>query len=51
MLWLLDCLPLLFQVRQRSGSGCGSYIVYRYCLKFHRGVVLVVVIILSTITV
>jgi hypothetical protein len=28
MLWLLCCLPLLFQVLQRSGSCCGLL----YCL-------------------
>ena len=50
MLWLLYCLPLLFKVWQRSGSCC-CYIVYHYCLRFNRGVVHVVVAILSTITV
>ena len=47
---LLYCLPLLFKVWQRSGSCC-CYIVYYYCLRFDRGVVLVVVLILSTISV
>ena len=51
MLLLLYCLPLLFKVSQRSGSRCGCYIVYHYCLWFDRGVVHVVVIILSTFTV
>jgi hypothetical protein len=51
MLLLSYCLPLLFKVWQRSGSCCGSYIVFRYCLKFDRGVVHVVVVILSTFTV
>ena len=47
---LLYCLPLLFNVWQRRGSCCGSYIVYHYSLRFVRGVVRVVVI-LSTINV
>jgi hypothetical protein len=47
----LYCLPLLFIVWQRSCSCCGCYVVYHYCLKFDRGVVNVVVVILSTITV
>jgi hypothetical protein len=51
MLLLLYCLPLLFNVLQRSGSCCCCYIVCHYCLKFDRGVVHVVVVILSTITV
>jgi hypothetical protein len=51
MLWLLYCLPLLFKVWQRSGSYCGSYIVYHCCLRIDRRVVHVVVVILSTITV
>jgi hypothetical protein len=51
MLWLLYCLPLLFKVSQRSGSRCGCYNVYHYCLWFDRGVVHVVVVILSTIIV
>ena len=50
MLLMLYCLPLLFKVLQKSGSCCGCYIVYYYCLRFDRGVVHVVVI-LSTITV
>ena len=50
MLLMLYCLPLLFKVWQKSGSCCGCYIVYYYCLWFDRGVVHVVVI-LSTITV
>ena len=50
MLWWLYCLPLLFKVLQRSGSCCGSYIIYHYCLRFDSGVVHVTVI-LSTITV
>jgi hypothetical protein len=33
--WLC-CLPLLFKVSQRSGSCCCCYIVYHYCLRFHR---------------
>jgi hypothetical protein len=44
-------LPLLFKVWQRSGSWCGCYIVYHYCLWFDRGVVHVVVVIFSTISV
>ena len=48
---LLYCLPSLFKVWQRSGSCCSCYIVYHYCLRFDRGVVHVVVVILSTITV
>jgi hypothetical protein len=51
MLWLLYNLPLLFDVWQRSGSCCGSYIVYQYFLRIDRRVVHVVVVILSTITV
>jgi hypothetical protein len=50
MLLMLYCLPLLFKVWQRSGSCCGCYIFYYYCLRFDRGVVHFVVI-LSTITV
>ena len=50
MLWLLYCQPLLFKIWQRSGSCC-CYIVYHYCLWFDRGVVRVVVVIFSTITV
>ena len=50
MLWLLYCLPLLFKDRQRSGSCCDSYIVYRYSFRSDRGVVHFVVVILSTIT-
>ena len=48
---LLYCIPLLLKVSQRSGSRYGSFIVYHYCLRFDRGVVHVVVVILSTITV
>jgi hypothetical protein len=52
MLLLLYCLPLLFSVLQRSGSCCCGWL---YCLpllfNFDRGVVHVVVVILSTITV
>ena len=51
MLLMLYCLPLLFKVLEKSGSCCGCYIVYYYCLRFDRGVVHVVVVILSTITV
>jgi len=51
MLLLLYCQPLLFKVLQRSGSCCYFYIVYQYCLRFDRGVVHDVVVILSTITV
>ena len=47
LLLFLCCLPLLFKVWQRSGSCC--YIVYHYCLRFDKGVVHVVVVILSTI--
>jgi hypothetical protein len=50
-LLLLYWLPLLFKVWQRSDSFCCCYIVYNYCLRFDRGVVDVVVIILTTITV
>jgi hypothetical protein len=51
-LWLfLYCLPLLFNIWQRSGSYCCYFIVYHYCLRFDRGVVHVVLVILSTITV
>jgi hypothetical protein len=51
MLLLLYCLPLLFKVLQRSGSCFVWYIVYHHCLRFDRGVVHIVVVILSTITV
>jgi hypothetical protein len=51
MLWLLYCLPLLFMVWQRSDSCCCCYIFYHYCFRFDRGVVHVVVVIFSTITV
>jgi hypothetical protein len=50
MLLLLYCLPLLFKVSQRSGSCCCCYFVCHYCLRFHRGVVHVVVVILFAIT-
>ena len=51
-MWLLlCCIPLLFKVWQRSGSCCGCYIVYHYCLRFDREEVHVVVGILPTITV
>jgi hypothetical protein len=49
MLWLLYCLQLLFKVWQRSGSYC-CYIVHNYCFRFDRGVVHIVLVILSTIT-
>jgi hypothetical protein len=48
---LLYYIPLLFNVLQRSGSCCCCYIVYHYCSRFDRGIVHVVVVILSTITV
>ena len=51
MLWLLYCLPLLFMVSKRSGSRCGCYIVFHYCLRFDRGVVHIVVVILSINTI
>jgi hypothetical protein len=51
MLLLLYWLPLLFKVWQRSSSCCFSYIVYHYYLRSVRGVVHVVVVILSTIIV
>jgi hypothetical protein len=51
-MWLLlYCLPLLFNVWQRSSSCCCCYIAYHYCLRYDRGLVHVVVVILSTITV
>ena len=43
------CLPLLFKF-DRSDPCC-CYIVYHYCLRFDRGVVHVVFVILSSITV
>jgi hypothetical protein len=47
---LLFVLLLLFKGGQRSGSCFGCYIVYHYCLRFYRGVVhVVVVLILSNI--
>jgi hypothetical protein len=49
MFFLLYCLPLLFNVLQRSGSYCCCSIVYHYCLRFDRREVHVVVVILSTI--
>jgi sugar phosphate permease len=48
---VLYYVPLHFKVLQRSGSCCCCYIVYHYCSRFDRGVVHVVVVILSTITV
>jgi hypothetical protein len=51
MLLLLYCLPLLFKVCRGGSCCCGCYIVYHYWLKFDRGVVHVVVVILSTFTV
>jgi hypothetical protein len=51
MFCLLYCLPLQYKVLQRSSSCCCCYIVYHYCSRFDRGVVHVVVVILSTITV
>jgi len=33
---LLCCLPLLFNVWQRSGWCCSCYIVYHFCLRFDR---------------
>jgi sugar phosphate permease len=51
MLWLLYFLPLLLNVWQRSGSCCCCYIVYHYCLMFDRGVIHVVFVILSAITI
>ena len=52
MFWLLYCLPLLFKILQRNGSCCCCYIVYHCCLRFYRGVVhVVVVLILSNIAV
>jgi hypothetical protein len=50
MLLLLYCLPLLLKVWQQSDSCC-CYIVYHYYLSFDWGLVNVVVVILSTITV
>ena len=49
MLLLLYCLPLLFNDLQRGDVCCCYYIVYHYCLRFDRGVVDVVVGILSII--
>jgi len=52
MLWLLYCIPLLFKVLERSCLCCCCYIVYHYCLRFDRGEVhVVVVVILYTITI
>jgi hypothetical protein len=51
MLLVLYCIPLLFKVWQRSGSCCGCYIVYHYCLMLVRGVFHVVFVILSAITI
>jgi hypothetical protein len=48
---LLYFLPVLLRIWQRSGSRCCCYIFYHYCLRFDKGVVHVVVVILSTITV
>jgi hypothetical protein len=50
MLLLLYYIPFLFKVWQRNGSSFGCHIVYHYCLRFYRGVVHVVVVILSNIT-
>ena len=44
MLCWLYCLPLLFEVLQRSGTYCcGCFIVGHYYLTFDRGVVHIVV--------
>jgi hypothetical protein len=51
MLLLLYCLQLLFKVLQMSGSCFDCYVVYHYSLMFDRGVVHVVFVMLSTITV
>ena len=51
MMLLLYCLPLLFNVWQRSVSYCCCYIVYHYFSRFDSGVVNVIVVILSTVTV
>jgi hypothetical protein len=51
MFCLLYCLPLQYKVLQRSSSCCCCYIVYHYCSRFDRGVVHVVVVILSKIAV
>ena len=51
MLLLVYCIPLLFNVLLRSSSCSCYYIVYHYCLRLDRGVVHVVAVILSTITV
>ena len=52
MLWLLYCTPLLFKVLQGNDLyGSGGYIVYHYCLRFDRGGVHNVVVILPAITV
>ena len=52
MLLLLYCLPLLFEVLQRSDSCFVCYIVYHYSWRFYRGGVhVVVVFILCTTTV
>ena len=52
MLLLLYCLALLVKLWQRSDScSCCCYIVYHYCLRVDRGMVHVVVVILSTVTV
>ena len=51
ILLLLYCFPLLFKVWQKSGSCFCCYIVYRYCFRFDRGVLHVIFVILSTITV
>jgi hypothetical protein len=51
MLLLLYCMSLLLKVWQRSGSCCCCYSFYHYCSRFDRGVVHVLVVILSTIAV
>ena len=49
-LWL-HSRPLLFYVCQRSASCSCGYILYHYCFMFVRGVLRVLVVTFSTITV
>ena len=50
LLWL-HSRPLLFYVCQRSASCSCGYILYHYCFMFVRGVLRVLVVTFSTITV
>ena len=50
LLWL-HSLPFLFYVCQRSALCSCGYILHHYCFMFVRGVIHVIVVTFSTITV